>query len=88
MDREAILKTYRRYARGYDLYFGALFQPGCRGVIARMHCQPGERILEVGVGTGCRCRCTRRTCTSPASTFRRRCSRGPSPAGNASVWIT
>ncbi len=52
MDREAILKTYRRYARNYDLYFGALFQPGRRGVIARMHCQPGERILEVGVGTG------------------------------------
>jgi hypothetical protein len=28
MDREAILKTYRRYTRNYDLYFGAPFQPG------------------------------------------------------------
>jgi hypothetical protein len=28
MDREAILKAYRRYTRNYDLYFGALFQPG------------------------------------------------------------
>lgn len=52
MDQEAILKTYRRYARNYDLYFGAVFQPGRRGVIDRMQCQPGERILEVGVGTG------------------------------------
>ncbi len=52
MDQDAVLKTYRRYARGYDLYFGALFQPGRRAVIARMNCRPGERILEVGVGTG------------------------------------
>lgn len=52
MDRDAILKTYRRYARGYDVYFGALFQPGRKAVIAQMRCRPGERILEVGVGTG------------------------------------
>lgn len=52
MDRDAILKSYRRYARGYDLYFGALFQPGRRAVIERMACRPGERVLEVGVGTG------------------------------------
>lgn len=43
---------YRRYARGYDLYFGALLQPGRRAVVAQMDCRPGERILEVGVGTG------------------------------------
>jgi phosphatidylethanolamine/phosphatidyl-N-methylethanolamine N-methyltransferase len=49
---DAILKTYRRYAPRYDLYFGALFQPGRRAVIARMGCRPGDRILEVGVGTG------------------------------------
>ena len=41
-----------RYARRYDLYFGALFEPGRRAVITRMCCRPGERILEVGVGTG------------------------------------
>lgn len=52
MDQDTILKTYRRYASGYDLYFGALFQPGRRSVIARMACRPGEHILEVGVGTG------------------------------------
>lgn len=52
MDQDAILKTYRRYAHGHDLYFGALFQPGRKAVIARMRCHPGERVLEVGVGTG------------------------------------
>ena len=52
MDIRVIEKVYRRYAKGYDFYFGALFQPGRKAVINRMHCQPGERILEVGVGTG------------------------------------
>ncbi len=52
MDLNAVLKTYRRYASGYDLYFGALFQPGRRAVIERMHCRSGDRVLEVGVGTG------------------------------------
>lgn len=52
MEQDAILKTYRRYAGGYDLYFGALFHPGRKGIITRMNCQPGERVLEVGVGTG------------------------------------
>jgi phosphatidylethanolamine/phosphatidyl-N-methylethanolamine N-methyltransferase len=52
MELEAIRKAYRRYARLYDLYFGALFQPGRKAVIDRMHCRPGQRVLEVGVGTG------------------------------------
>jgi phosphatidylethanolamine/phosphatidyl-N-methylethanolamine N-methyltransferase len=52
MELEAIRKAYRRYARLYDLYFGALFQPGRKAVIERMHCRPGDRVLEVGVGTG------------------------------------
>jgi len=52
MELEAIRKAYRRYARLYDLYFGALFQPGRKAVIERMHCRPGQRVLEVGVGTG------------------------------------
>jgi phosphatidylethanolamine/phosphatidyl-N-methylethanolamine N-methyltransferase len=52
MDIDAICNAYRRYARRYDLYFGALLEPGRRAVIAQMHCRPGERILEVGVGTG------------------------------------
>ena len=52
MKIEAIDQAYRRYARGYDLYFGSILQPGRRAVIQRMDCRPGERILEVGVGTG------------------------------------
>lgn len=52
MDIQAIQKSYRRYARGYDFYFGALFQPGRKAVIGQLSCQPGENILEVGVGTG------------------------------------
>lgn len=52
MEIEAIRKAYRRYARLYDLYFGALFQPGRKAVLRHMSCRPGQRVLEVGVGTG------------------------------------
>lgn len=52
MDKESILKSYRRYARHYDNIFGQIFDPGRRMVVERMDCQPGEHILEVGVGTG------------------------------------
>jgi phosphatidylethanolamine/phosphatidyl-N-methylethanolamine N-methyltransferase len=52
MELESVLKSYRRYARRYDFYFGALLQPGRRAVIERMRCRAGDRILEVGVGTG------------------------------------
>lgn len=52
MEIDAIQKAYRRYARLYDFYFGALFQPGRKAVIERMGCRAGQRILEVGVGTG------------------------------------
>jgi phosphatidylethanolamine/phosphatidyl-N-methylethanolamine N-methyltransferase len=52
LDIDSILKTYRRYAPRYDLYFGALLQSGRRSLIERMRVRPGDRILEVGVGTG------------------------------------
>ena len=52
MDILAIEQAYRRYARVYDVCFGAVFQPGRRAIVDRMNCGPGERILEVGVGTG------------------------------------
>lgn len=52
MELEAIKKAYRRYAKLYDLYFGAVFQPGRRAVVERMRCRTGQRVLEVGVGTG------------------------------------
>lgn len=52
MNIRAIEQAYRRYARFYDICFGAVFQPGRRAIVDRMNCGPGERILEVGVGTG------------------------------------
>ena len=52
MDIRAIEQAYRRYARFYDVCFGAVFQPGRRAIVDRMDCGPGETILEVGVGTG------------------------------------
>jgi phosphatidylethanolamine/phosphatidyl-N-methylethanolamine N-methyltransferase len=52
MDLVAIQKVYRRYVDGYDLYFGALFEPGRRAVIERLKPRKGDRVLEVGVGTG------------------------------------
>lgn len=52
MDLVTIERAYRRYARGYDRYFGAVLQQGRQAVIERMRCRAGERILEVGVGTG------------------------------------
>lgn len=52
MDIDAIDKVYRRYARVYDVVFGAVFQPGRKEIVESLDCRPGERILEVGVGTG------------------------------------
>ena len=52
MDIDAVKSAYRRYARKYDFYFGTILEPGRRAVIANLNCQPGDRILEVGVGTG------------------------------------
>jgi phosphatidylethanolamine/phosphatidyl-N-methylethanolamine N-methyltransferase len=52
MDLQAVERVYRRYAPGYDFYFGAVLQPGRRAVVDGMRCRPDERILEVGVGTG------------------------------------
>ena len=52
MDHNAIRKSYKRYAKGYDFYFGALFQPGRKAVIKGMNCQSGDHVLEVGIGTG------------------------------------
>ena len=52
MDLDVIEKVYRRYARHYDRYFGAVLQPGRQAIVKHMRCQPSDRVLEVGVGTG------------------------------------
>jgi len=52
VDLKSIEKAYRRYARYYDFIFGEIFHPGRKTAVEHLHCQPGDRILEVGVGTG------------------------------------
>ncbi len=52
MNLKTVKDTYRRYAKVYDLIFGAALDAGRKAAIRTMHCETGERILEVGVGTG------------------------------------
>jgi phosphatidylethanolamine/phosphatidyl-N-methylethanolamine N-methyltransferase len=52
LDIDAVQAAYRRYAKIYDASFGPLMNQGRREAIRQMACQPGHKILEVGVGTG------------------------------------
>lgn len=52
MDTQGVRDAYRRYAKHYDLCFGAIFHPGRKMAIEQMGIQSGDRVLEVGVGTG------------------------------------
>jgi phosphatidylethanolamine/phosphatidyl-N-methylethanolamine N-methyltransferase len=52
MNNANIIKSYNRWAPGYDLLFAGIVQNGRREAIGRMGCRAGENVLDVGVGTG------------------------------------
>lgn len=52
MDLVSIRKSYRRYARHYDVIFGRVFARGRRLALQTLAPVSGKRVLEVGVGTG------------------------------------
>ena len=81
LDIPAIEQAYRRYARFYDVCFGAVFQPGRRAIVDRMGVRRGSGFWKWAWVPGFRCRCIRTTWTSSASIFPAICSIRP-----ASVW--
>jgi phosphatidylethanolamine/phosphatidyl-N-methylethanolamine N-methyltransferase len=52
VDTSSIANAYDRYARVYDLVFGAVLQDGRRKTVAAMQVAPGQRVAELGVGSG------------------------------------
>jgi phosphatidylethanolamine/phosphatidyl-N-methylethanolamine N-methyltransferase len=52
VDLVSIRKSYRRYARHYDVLFGRVFARGRRLALDTLSPLSGKRVLEVGVGTG------------------------------------
>jgi phosphatidylethanolamine/phosphatidyl-N-methylethanolamine N-methyltransferase len=44
--------VYDRFARIYDLIFGAILQPGRECAVRSIVSKPGLRVLELGIGTG------------------------------------
>jgi phosphatidylethanolamine/phosphatidyl-N-methylethanolamine N-methyltransferase len=52
MDNTSNLVAYRRLAPWYDLVMGEVFEDGRKRAMERLACQPGDKVLELGVGTG------------------------------------
>jgi phosphatidylethanolamine/phosphatidyl-N-methylethanolamine N-methyltransferase len=52
VENDFVEGVYDKLAKVYDVIFGPTLHPGRLQAIERMHIQPGERVLEVGVGTG------------------------------------
>jgi phosphatidylethanolamine/phosphatidyl-N-methylethanolamine N-methyltransferase len=44
--------AYDRLAKVYDLFFGAILQPGRERAVRSIASRPGLRVLELGIGTG------------------------------------
>jgi phosphatidylethanolamine/phosphatidyl-N-methylethanolamine N-methyltransferase len=51
-DAVSVIRTYDRYARFYDLVFGAVLNHGRKTLARVLNASAGERILEIGVGSG------------------------------------
>jgi len=51
LSRDAVIKTYKRWAPIYDKVFGSVFEQARRAAVEASE-RVGGRILEVGVGTG------------------------------------
>jgi len=47
-----VQQAYDRLARVYDLFFGAILQPGRKRAVRAIRSKPGLRVLELGIGTG------------------------------------
>lgn len=47
-----VIAAYARYAKVYDLLFGAALIKGRRLAVQVLDARAGERVLEIGVGTG------------------------------------
>jgi phosphatidylethanolamine/phosphatidyl-N-methylethanolamine N-methyltransferase len=48
----AILQTYKRYAKIYDVLFGKVLNDGRNKIVSFVEGIPHNNILEIGVGTG------------------------------------
>ena len=47
-----VQQAYDRLAKVYDLFFGAILQPGRERAVRSIESRPGLRVLELGIGTG------------------------------------
>lgn len=47
-----VQQAYDRLAKVYDLFFGAILQPGRERAVRSIVSRPGLRVLELGIGTG------------------------------------
>lgn len=47
-----VQRAYDRIARVYDVFFGAILEPGRVRAVRAIPSKPGLRVLELGIGTG------------------------------------
>jgi phosphatidylethanolamine/phosphatidyl-N-methylethanolamine N-methyltransferase len=47
-----VQRAYDRLAKVYDVFFGAILQPGRVRAVRSITSRPGLRVLELGIGTG------------------------------------